>query len=322
MVDILRDAAEQGHLPDINRFYRSLKRVKRKQLILAQEVYTEERMLKIPDKGGRPAVQAFKGADLRENTDVRIELSSGVSSTKAGQTQMLIKLTETGFFNADNPLDPEYRIEILKKMGLSGFKDKSNVDTQRAVDENERVAQVKENDDLVHWKGEIPNPEDPNAPPEMVEIPIIEGLFLAIGDGAGDGIVISEDPLFKYDNHQIHYETHRRFIMDRAFKELPEHAQEAMLVHMDYHKWTSDMEAQKQQDQMLAKAAEFEAQTSAAKGAMAGEPPGGGGGNGGMGEPGEIPEQFANSDLEVQDPSAALDATGGSALPTESSPME
>jgi len=72
MVDILKDAAEQGHLPDVERFYRSQKRLKRKQLILAQEVYyTEERMIKIPDQGGRPKVLRFKGADIRNNTNVK-----------------------------------------------------------------------------------------------------------------------------------------------------------------------------------------------------------------------------------------------------------
>jgi hypothetical protein len=305
MVDILRDAAEQGHLPDVNRFFRGVKRSKRKQLLVVQEAYTEKRLIKIPDRGGRPSVISFKGSNLRNNTDIRIELSSGVSSTKAGQAQMLIKLTETGFFNADNPLDPEYRIELLRKMGLSGFKDKQGADTQRAVDENERVANMRDEKDLPVWQGEIPNPDDPEGVGELVEIPIIPGLFLAIGDGAGDGIVISDDPLFKYDNHAIHYETHRRFILDRAFRFLPEDSQQAMLVHMDYHKWTMDMEAQKQQDQLMQRAAEFEAQSAAAKGAIGAEPgaPAGGGDmGGGGGLPSDaMPAQFAGQDLELAD---------------------
>lgn len=314
MVDILRDAAEQGHLPDVNRFFRALKRVKRKQLLIAQEGYTEERMIKIPDRGGRPAAVAFKGADLRNNTDIRIELSSGISSTKAGQSQMLIKLTETGFFNADNPLDPEYRIELLKKMGLSGFKDKANVDTQRAVDENERVANLKD-DEFETWQGEIPNQDDPEAPPEIVEIPVVPGLFLAIGDGAGDGLVVSDDPLFKYDNHQIHYETHRRFVMDRAFLHINQDAQQAMLVHMDYHMWTLQMEEKKKQEEMMQAAADYEAQAMGAKNAMgvAGGRPAAGGpmGSGGGMPTDEIPPEFAGQDLELADEGGGPVGGGG-----------
>jgi hypothetical protein len=282
MVDILRDAAEQGHLPDVERFYRSQKRLKRKQLILAQEVYTEESMIKIPDQGGRPKVLRFKGADIRNNTDVRIELASGATSTRSGQTSMILKFVEQGFFSPENMMDPELKQEILRRVGLSGFKDKTNTDVKRAVYENEMAAGLNPEDmKIVRLQDEQLN--------MTLEIPIIPGLFAAMGDGqSGEGFVVSEDQFFKYDNHQIHYEMHRRFIMDSEFRFLHPEIQAAFMVHADYHKWVMQQQAAMEQ------AAEMEAHKAMLK-AGPGEPEeaAGPGRNGGM--PPEMPMEGPTS---------------------------
>ena len=125
-----------------------------------------------------------------------------------------------------------------------------------------------------------------------LEIPVIPGLFAAMGDGqGGEGFVISEDPLFKYDNHQIHYEMHRRFIMDSEFRFLHPEIQAAFMVHADYHKWVMEMEAAPQQQAAMEQAAEMEARKAALKPGP-GEPPpeeaAGPGGNGGMPPEGPI----------------------------------
>lgn len=238
MVDILRDAAEQGHVPDIDRFYRAIKRTKRKQLILAQELYTEKRLIKVPDKEHKAKVIEFTGADLRNNTDVRLEKASGLASTRTGQGQMVIKLTESGFFNADSPIDPEHRNEVLRILGLSSFKDKRNVDVDRAVRENSLVA-------TFDIKDMMPAAiEDPQTG-QVISIPVVPGLFLAMGDPAAgdDGVVISDDPYFKYDDHQVHYMTHRRFILSGEFRQLLPPLQEAMIAHTDIHKMMIDAQA-------------------------------------------------------------------------------
>ena len=265
MVDILRDAAEQGHGPDIDRFYRSVKRGKRKQLILAQAVFTEERMIKVPDKSEQSKVISFRGTDLRGNTDVRMEKASGMASTKTGQSQMLLKLTESGFFNGQSDIDPEHRNEMLRLMGLTGFRDKRNVDVDRAVFENNLVAVAKD-DNMGIFR--LPDPETG----DEIQIPVIPGLFLSMGSPdpqSGEGIVISDDPLFKYDNHQVHYESHRRFILSAEFRELDREIQQFMISHTDIH--NKMIEAQQAQ----------EAQKVAMMNQLAGVQPPAAGANGG-----------------------------------------
>jgi hypothetical protein len=275
MVDILRDAAEQGHLPDVERFYRSHKRTKRKQLILAQEVFTEERLVKIPDKGGRPKVKKFKGADLRNNTDVRMELASGAASTRAGQTNMVIKLMEQQFFSPENIMDPEFKQEILRRVGLSGFKDKTSPDADRAISENEMVGNMDES-------GLVPVKINDNQSGQQLEIMCVPGLYAAMGGGSPDqeGIVLMDDPMFRYDDHATHYEQHRRFFMGSEFKNLDPALRDALMVHADYHKWVLEAEAKAKAEQQMEMVATQEAMNKAKMAELGmGPPPGGNGGS-------------------------------------------
>ncbi len=241
MVDTLREAAEQGHHPDVLRFFRSRKRTYRKRLIWAKNLYTEERIIKFGGKGESPKIIKFKGADLRDNTDVRLELSSGISSTKSGQVQMFMKLIEAGLFSTESELDPAFREELMRKMGLSGFEDKTNADVIRAQGENSVVANITEED--YEFAGF-------DTPRGIVEVQFIPGLFLSIADPEAsppdpsvppeqqqppEPIVLSEDPKFKFDNHMIHFGVHRDFIIGSEFKMLSPDAQETLIKHTDIH---------------------------------------------------------------------------------------
>lgn len=238
MVDSLREAAEQGHSPDIMRFYRSLKRVYRKRLILAKNLYTEERMIKASGKGKGVQVRAFVGSNLRDNTDVRLELSSGISSTKSGQVQVFLKLIEAGLFSPEPVIEPEFREELLRRMGLSGFADKTNADIIRAQGENSMIANIDE-DGYKTTTLETPD--------GIVEIPYIPGVFLTMGDpGGGEPMVLSDDPIFKYDNHSIHFGAHRDFIVSAEFSALPDEAQQILIHHTDIHKMMIEAQMQEQ----------------------------------------------------------------------------
>lgn len=221
-VDILRETAEKGHYPDIDRFNRALTRVYKKRLLLAKELYTEERIIKIVGRGGTNQVKRFKGADLRENTDVRLELDSGLSTTKAGQTQILMDLAGKGFLG-DVVNDPEARTELLRRYGLSGFNSKENVDIERADGENSAINNGDFSQIMLTQKG---------APDPMT--------------GIAEDVVINQDPLFKYDNHAVHYEIHRKFILGNEFKFIDPRAQQILVAHTDLHHqlMMADMQAQ------------------------------------------------------------------------------
>jgi len=229
MVDILKETAEASHTPDIKRVYRSFQRVYRKRLILAKLLYTEKRKIKIMGEGNQIRVRNFQASDLRDNTDVRLELSSGIVSSSAAQTNMITNLVQTGMFG-DLSQDPDTKNEILTRLGLSGFENKTSVDVERAEEENMRILAAKPTD----------------------KADKIEGIFLTmVNEETGEEEVINDDPYFKYDNHQIHFETHRRFIISKEFKTLPMKSQTVLIAHTDIHHKLYQAELQRQMKQQI-----------------------------------------------------------------------
>jgi hypothetical protein len=208
-LDMLRETVERGKAPDIDRYNRSLTKVYKKRLLLAQEIYTEERILKITGRGNEIKIRKFKAADLRGNTDVRLELDSGLLATKAGQTQVLLSMLQFGVFG-DLTQNPDMKQELFKRFGMASFSDEQNHDIERAERENMDIA-----------GGQRPR------------VQIVEQT-------RGGPQVLSEDPLFKYDNHPIHYETHKKFSISVEFEALPDQIQTILIGHTDTHRMEID----------------------------------------------------------------------------------
>lgn len=222
MVDILSEKAEASHGPDIKRFYRNWSKVGRIRLNIAQSLFTEKRILKVPGVGKMIKVKAFKGADLRGNTDVRIELDSALSTTQAGRNEMYMGLIREGFFN-DQIVSPEMRREIAKRIGIGSLPGEENLHVDKAEKEDSIFAF---GDDA-----ELQEVALPNAPfPDENGDPII-------GED-GEPITLfpkTYDPTFRFDNHMVHYKTHMAFILSAEFPKLPEMRQLYATSHLDLH---------------------------------------------------------------------------------------
>jgi len=238
MVDILTESAEKSHTPDVDRFYRSWNRVKKKQLIITRDITTETRLLKMAGEGNNILIKAFKGADLYDNTDVRMELDSGASSTRAGQNQFMMKLIEQGFFG---PIaeQPKMQYELLKRFGMSWIPMENSQHEDRAGRENSIVALATKKNIIV----DLDHPDKPEA--------VLDGIFFAkLNEKTQQVEVISHDPYYKYDNHAIHYESHTKTILSPEFKEWDPINQTILINHNDMHHY--EIQAQKEQQMMEA----------------------------------------------------------------------
>lgn len=248
MFDIMKETAEAAHAPDVHRFYRALARHKRKQLIIIQEIYTEERMIKISGKDSKLGVLKFRGSDLKGNTDVRFEMAGGISSTRSGQVQAVQGLVQAGFFNPQI-VDPMLRNELLKKMRITSFKDKVSSDIKRAERENQQLVNGEldfyiEAQMLKPDGTPFPMPDGsgrpmlmPNGEPPWVAVPNKDGKY---------------DLVFDMDDHQVHGEIHREFILTPEFQELGKDAQAIMIAHYEAHMRRVAAMVQAQQDAMMA----------------------------------------------------------------------
>lgn len=206
MVDMLTETARSGQAPDIERYQRDMGKVYKKRLLAAKEAFTEERTIKIAGKGSQAEVKQFKAADLRDNTDIKLEPDSGLATTQAGRRQTLIELMKEGLFGDIATAPVSLRQELLKRFGLTGFTDQSNVHFERAERENSQIVAG-----------------------------LTTGIMTVTIPVGPDSQVIEDDPLFKYDDDEIHYEVHRHLILSKEFNDLPAKVQAVHLVHTDVH---------------------------------------------------------------------------------------
>lgn len=281
MVDSLREAAESTHSPDVNRFYRNWGKVQRKRLSVAQVLFSETRMLKVPGEGNKIKIRAFKGADLRNNTDVRLELDSGMSSTQAGRNDIMLKLIGSGFFG-DLSMQPRLRRDVGRRLGMGTLPDEENLHMDKAESENSIFA-FGENSDLE--KVALPNAPIQNEEGEVET------------DGNGEPVRVfpkTYDPTFRFDNHAVHAKVHLEFILSKEFVELEEQRQQWTRAHLDLHH--AALEAIEEENN----------QKMAEKAALGITEPGGGGAPPAQpsapmaGPPGAMPEEFQMQGNEGQ----------------------
>lgn len=212
-IDTLTENAQRSHVPDIDRFYRNKSKMKRKELIVAQEIYTESRLLKIKGEGNKILVRKFNGADLHNNTDVKLELTSGISTTQAGTTQIIMDTVQYQLWD-DRVVPPDIRRELLKRMGLGGFPETANLHRERAEREN---SLMMDNDFSL-----IALPGTP-----------IEGGGEEEGEGElEEGNV---DSVFPMDNDMIHMDCHLKLILSAEFTAKKQGIRENIIAHWQMH---------------------------------------------------------------------------------------
>jgi hypothetical protein len=119
-----------------------------------------------------------------------------------------MQLADKGYFGPI-VVNDELREEFLRRLGISGFTSQSNVDYERAEKENTAIS-------MGH----------------------VEDIFLVDPQQMGeDGtpMVLNDDTLFKYDDHLIHFNSHRRKIMSDEFKSWPVKAKTILMGHAEIH---------------------------------------------------------------------------------------
>jgi hypothetical protein len=180
-------------------------------------------MIKIPGEGNQVKVRAFKGADLKNNNDVRLELDNSMSATQAGRNEILLKLIQAGFFG-DLAMQPRLRRDVGKKLGMGTIPDEENLHQDKAEMENSIIA--------FGGMEEVRHLALPSAPfPDEDGQPIID-------EENGEVFTLfpkTYDPTFRFDNHAVHAKVLLEFILSREFQELDKERQLWARAHLDMH---------------------------------------------------------------------------------------
>lgn len=121
MVDLLLEQDAHGNIPSHMIFEESFEAFGSRVLERMQAGYKNERFLKITGKDGEFEILAFKGTDLRNNTDVSVKRQSSLPDSRAAREARIMDRYGQGLYG--NPNDPEVRRHVMNMLDDAVVKD-------------------------------------------------------------------------------------------------------------------------------------------------------------------------------------------------------
>lgn len=121
MARFLREQDARGSIPTHAVFEESMEAVMARVLKRIQKGYSGERMLKVEGNEGEFEVFAFKGADLRNNTDVSVRKDSSLPDSRVAREMQIKENYKEGLYG--EPRDPKVRRRVLNMIEDAEVKD-------------------------------------------------------------------------------------------------------------------------------------------------------------------------------------------------------
>ncbi len=194
----------------------AIEKAGRHTLSYAKMYWDENRTIKVVGIDGTYDVLTFKGADLRGNTDIRIEAGSALPTSRAAKQALLMDLMKMGF------IPPEKGLEMMEIGGINKIYEEIQVDRRQAQRENQKMRVITEEDIAAQeqdWEQKrLEDPEsttDPNTglaltPPMLV-------------------------PTNTWDNHQLHIEVHNLYRKSQSFENASPLTRRLFEEHVNQH---------------------------------------------------------------------------------------
>jgi hypothetical protein len=187
-------------------------------LSLVAQYWNTPRMIKVVGDDGSFEVLSFKGANLRGNTDIRVEGGSALPTSKAAKQAFIMDLMKMGF------IPPDKGLEVMEIGGINKIYDELQTDVRQAQRENLKMKYVTEDQlgEFIATTNQmmqvdpqlISNPQDGTAP--MSTMPLIV-------------------PVNTWDNDAVHIEIHNKYRKSQAYDTAPQHVKELFDAHVKAH---------------------------------------------------------------------------------------
>lgn len=156
---------------------------------------------------------AWKGSDLRGNTDIRVEHGSAIPLGKQQRQSFLLDLFKLG------AIDPSMLFELLEMRDIDDANSDFLVDKQQATRENILMSELG-----AEMPPEIMQPQpDPNDPNGLAMLPPqVPQIFLP----------------HSYDNHEAHIQFHNNFRKSQEFDQAPDVVKQLFEHHVMLHQYS------------------------------------------------------------------------------------
>lgn len=190
-------------------------------LCYVKQYWDLPRQVKVTGRDGVFNVISFSGADLRDNTDIRVEAGSALPTSKAAKQAFLMDMMTQGF------IPPEKGLEMMEMGGVQRLYEEVKVDFAQASRENMRMAAVTQ-DQISQYSETFVSPLgggliDPNTGQPLVD---------QMGQPTEPPLIV---PVNSYDAHQAHIQVHNNYRKSQEFEQLPQETKSLFEQHVNQH---------------------------------------------------------------------------------------
>lgn len=200
----------------------AMQKVAHLTLLYVQQYWTAPRALKVIGLDGSFDYLAFKGSDLRDNTDIQIEAGSALPTSRAAKQAFLLDLFKLG------AISPEQMLDLMDMGGINRLRERIMVDKKQAQRENLKMTQItpemleqhlEVSNEKAFQEGYIPGPEGLPTDPITGEVKEPELIV----------------PVNTWDNHAIHIEEHNNYRKGQAYENLSDESKALFDLHVEQH---------------------------------------------------------------------------------------
>lgn len=235
-ISYLQERDESRMSPTFDSLEEGIEKVARLALTYIHDYWAVERMVKITGADGSFDVMAFKGSDLGDNLDIRIESGSSLPTSKAARQAFIMDLMKMGF------ISPEKGLEVMEIGGIEKVYEQIQADQRQAQRENLRMSKVtpetlqeylqsyQQMSTAQQMGADTGNPLDQStqASVDPMGMPSVD-QSMAVQDPP---LIV---PVNTWDNHEVHIRYHNQFRKGQAFESLPDFVKQIFEQHVQMH---------------------------------------------------------------------------------------
>ena len=136
--NLLQEAADSVHAPDIRLHELAMEEACRKIRKLMVLGYTEPRLLSITSRNSLPDVREFSSENIDEHAEITIWTGSALSNSPAVRTQQVLELWNAGLLGSgQNPEERRKALGLVNLNGIGELQEEDRRDEESAMLENE-----------------------------------------------------------------------------------------------------------------------------------------------------------------------------------------
>lgn len=149
-ISYLQERDESALSPTFDSLEEGIEKIARMALCYIKEYWEIERTVKVTGVDGSFDVMVFKGSDLGDNTDIRVESGSSLPVSKAAKQALIMDLMKFGW------IPPQQGLESMDIGGINKIYERLQVDKRQAQRENLRMMQVTEELQTIPGQSVVP----------------------------------------------------------------------------------------------------------------------------------------------------------------------